>query len=462
MNASRETGVRWPDPIYYVCNSGAGIVVNAAPLVQAAGAHRKIVGMRILCGVRDRKNLTDTERRESIRPAERLTKFASEQLGIMCVDRIYGSPDSYAAWSDALNDSAERAEELGATLVYNVTGGPRTVPLASILGASDAARASIMMIAVSFGDRTCTQLVFDAGGALTDERALPASGRIGFDGLVTLYGYREQDPGSRKDHEAFIAKHGDIARNVLEEIRSLTRGRKSAIAALHRSMQFDCNGKERGEHFAPFRVEWKDLQAPPPHALHREPPPSNALRRVLRAFHGVDGLDIIRGATGNVERIEINSEAARRFCGGVWLEAVVYGLVRDVFNKSAKAQIVAGATLAVEDKPPRSSNVLPDDMELDVAIEIDDQLHVIEVKAVTTSRDFGEHIAKLVKIRQELGSQVMSVYLVAPLLNKGDLERGGFSSRARKQGVTLLYGLPRQAKTGGVFQLLKERLKKLG
>ena len=415
MNASRESDTNWPDKIFYVCNSGAGIVVNAAPLVQAGGAER-IVGMRILCGVRDQKKPTDAERRESIRPAERLTKFASEQLGIKCVDQFYGSPDSYVAWSDVLNESAERAKDLEATLIYNVTGGPRAVPLASILGASNEVRASIMMIAVSFGDRTCTRLVFGDHGALTDERALPAIGRIGFDGLVTLYGYREQDPDGRKTQEAFIKKHGCTARNVFDAIKGPVGVGKSAIAALHWSMWFDPDDNERGGHFRPFHVDCATLLRRSRRSSRKE------LLRVLHAFRDVEGLDIIPDANGNVERIEIKSEAARRFCGGVWLEAVVYDLVCGVFKGSKKAhQIIVGATLAVAGTPPRTRNVLPDDMELDVAIEIDDQLHVIEVKAVTTSRGFGEHIAKLVKIRQELGSQVMSVYLVAPLLDQEDL-----------------------------------------
>ena len=195
MNTAERTAVGWPARIYYVCNSTAGIVVNATPLVQACAD--RFVGMKILCGVRDSKKPTPPERRESIRPADRLTAFAA-QLGIMNIDDpMYGDPDSYAAWSGVLDESAERARALNATLVYNVTGGPRTLPLAVFLGASNESRASIMAVAVSFSDRTCRQLVFDHSGILTDERPLPQHGRIGFDGLITLYGYREQDPASR-------------------------------------------------------------------------------------------------------------------------------------------------------------------------------------------------------------------------------------------------------------------------
>ena len=421
-NAPDPTSVEWPRRIYYVCNSGSGIVVNATPLVQA-GASR-IAGMRILCGVRDPGRPTPAERRESIDPEKRLTAFA-RQLGIETVDApMYGVPDSYAAWSGVLNEAARRAGELGATVVYNVTGGPRTLPLAAIVGASNEVRASMVALAVSFSDRTCTQLIFNNRGEFIGERALPAHDRVGFDGLITLYGYRKQDPGARKSHEQFICKHRCIADRVLAAAKK--RGGKTAIATLQWSMQFDAiTGAERGASAPPFCVAVAGLRTD-----------RKALGGVIAAFEGLDGLHIVRNRSGAVQSIEVKTEAARRFIGGVWLEAVVFGLVRDVLG--TRAEVVAGAVLAVEGRPPRSSNILPDDTELDVAIVLDDQLHVIEVKAVTnTVGKFGDHIAKLAKIRQELGSQVMRSFLVAPLLVRSNLERGGFIARAEKQGVHL-------------------------
>ena len=449
MNAPNRTSGNWPERIYYVCNSGSGIVVNATPLVQA-GAGR-VAGMRILCGVRDRNKPTPAERRESIRPAERLTAFARD-LGIDKVDEAaYHTPDSYAAWSGVLNEAARRAEELCATLVYNVTGGPRALPLAAIVGASNKIRASMVALAVSFSDRTCTQLIFNPSGELTGEHVLPAHDRIGFNGLITLYGYLEQDPVARRCRETFIGKHRCIAERVLEET---TRGGKSAIAALHWSMQFDSTGVDRGSSATPFCVELGNLRAHP-----------RKLERVICALDGLDGLKIVREA-GSVRSIQVEDEAARRFIGGVWLEAVVFGRVRDIFKRQPRAEVVAGAVLAVKGDPPPSSNILPDDTELDVAVVLDDQLHVIEVKAVTSTGKaggggrFGDYIAKLVKIRQELGSQVMRSFLVAPLLSKSDLEKGGFIARAGKPGVRLLYGHgvrpPR-----GALHLLHRELKNL-
>ena len=172
-------------------------------------------------------------------------------------------------------------------------------------------------------------------------------------------------------------------------------------------MQFDHTGAERGPDPTPFCVELEHLRANP-----------NSLERAVGALRGLYGLKIVRSGR-KIRCIEVQREAAREFVGGVWLEAVVFGLVCDVFRKipkTAKPEIVAGAKLAVESPPPRSSNVPPLDNELDVAITIDDQLHVIEVKAVTNSKGFGEYITKLVTLRQELGSQVMRTFLVAPLL----------------------------------------------
>ena len=445
MNIPNQASVEWPKSIYYVCNSGSGIVVNATPLVQA-GADR-VAGMRILCGVRDRNKPTPAEQRESIRPAERLTAFARDLVICKIDEPAYHTPDSYAAWSCVLNEAARRAEKLNATLVYNVTGGPRALPLAAIVGASNEVRASMVALAVSFSDRTCKRLIFNSKGELTGEHVLPAHHRIGFDGLIKLYGYREQDPAARGDHEAFIDNHRHIAKEVLAQ--TAKSGGKSAIAALHWSMQFDSTGADRGKSATPFCVELGGLGAHP-----------KALEHVTCAFDGLEGLNIVRKA-GSVKSIEVREEAARRFIGGVWLEAVVFGRVRDIFEETkTRAEVVAGAVLAVAGAPPPSSNILPDDTEIDVAVVLDDQLHVIEVKAVTSTGraggggKFGDHIAKLVKIRQELGSQVMRSFLIAPLLSKSDLERGGFIARAGKSGVRLRYG---QCALG----LLRQELKNL-
>ena len=106
----------------------------------------------------------------------------------------------------------------------------------------------------------------------------------------------------------------------------------------------------------------------------------------------------------------------------------------------AGAEVVAGARIRVDGSKTREASDPPDDSEIDIAIVVNEQLHVIEAKAVREPGKIGDHVAKLVKIRQELGSQVMRCFLAAPLLGVNDLARGDFVVRAKKQGVDLLYG----------------------
>ena len=167
---------------------------------------------------------------------------------------------------------------------------------------------------------------------------------------------------------------------------------------------------------------------------------SRATGPVFAAFDGLDGMDVVRDSTGRVERLEFDGAEAARFVGGVWLEAAILGRVRDALRRAPGAEVAAGVRLAVEGSGAPGANAPRDDGELDVAIAINDQLHVVEAKAVRESGRIGDHIAKLVKIRQELGSQVMRCFLVAPLLGGREIGRGDFEERARKQGVRLLHG----------------------
>lgn len=434
-----QSAAEWPERIHYVCNSGSGVVVNASPLAQA-GAER-VVGMTILCAAGDRSRPTPAEERESIGPMKRLTRFARERLEIEAQTE-FGAPDLHKTWTGTLDREAARAAERNATLVYNVTGGPRSLPLAVLLGASNAARAATCAISVSFADRTCKRLVFDDQGALVDESPLPAHARIGFDDLLPLYGYQEQQPDQRRADEEYLLKHSGVAERVLEASlgwwdiaakewvvkRKWAKGRrkfgKSVVSKLHGLVQ----EQERQPPFTARKSQFRNSRAVVP---------------VFESFEGLEGLEVVRNSEGLVENLEIRSEAAARFVGGIWLEAAILGRVHRAMSHVAGAEVVAGARIRVDGSRIHGASAPTDDSEIDVAIVVNEQLHVIEAKAVSASgasRKMSHYLAKLVKIRQELGSQVMRCFLVAPLLEKKDLERGDFVVRARKQGVDLLYG----------------------
>ena len=446
MNASVGD---WPERIHYVCNSGSGVVVNASPLAQAGRG--RVVGMTILYAVRDRSRPTPAEEREATGPMNRLARFARERFGIETA-AAPGAPDSYKAWLPVLDREARRARELGATLVYNVTGGPRAVPLAALLGASNAVRASVCAVSVSFADRACKRLVFNAAGELVDEVPLPAHGRVGIDALPPLYGYREQDRDGRRRREEFLEIHRGVADCALEAAlgwwdvaarewvtnRKWARGKRefgrNVMSGLHGAVQN--LHPPFGLREPPFRVDADELCSPKSRKILK----SRAINPVFGAFDGLDGMDVVRDSTGRIERLEFRGAEAARFVGGVWLEAAILGRVRDALRRAPGAEVAAGVRLAVEGSGAPGANAPRDDGELDVAIAIDDQLHVVEAKAVRESGRIGDSIAKLVKIRQELGSQVMRCFLVAPLLDGREIGRGDFEERARKQGVRLLYG----------------------
>ena len=128
-----------------------------------------------------------------------------------------------------------------------------------------------------------------------------------------------------------------------------------------------------------------------------------------------------------------------RFIGGVWLEAAIFGMISDIFEGTS-VEVYGGLKLAVKDTRIRSMNVPPSDMELDIAFLIDGQLHVVEVKAVTTPKGFGQFTPKLVKMREEIGSHRMRTFLITPFLEQMDIEVGDFMSRTKQQGIELYYG----------------------
>ena len=439
MNEIDSAAADWPERIHYVCNSGSGIVVNASPLAQAG--RERIAGMTILCATPDWSQPKPEELRESLAPMRRLWQFAQERLNIDA-DAVYGAPDSSGGWIGVLDREAERATGLGATLVYNVTGGPRSLPIAALLGAPNAVRAKIFAISVSFADRTCRRLVFNAQGELVSEAALPTHGRIGFDGLLPLYGYRERIPDERREHEAFLTKHRGVADRVLKAALSWWPAARERTGGRRTGKKWTGPKREFGRDVlgglylavagrdAPTAVDADGLR-------FRE---SVATPPVFEAFDGLEGLEVVRDANGRPSRLDVRDEEALRFVGGIWLEAALLGRVRDALRHVPRAEIVAGARLGVEGSRTGGANAPPDDSELDVAIVVDDQLHVVEAKAVKQSGKIADAVAKLAKIRQELGSPVMRRFLVAPLLNKTDMGRGAFVERAEKQGVRLLYG----------------------
>ena len=449
MASKSEPRHKWPDTIYYVCNSTFGNVVNAIPIAHAGGADH-IVGMRILCEAADPQRPNAVEKRQSIDPAVRLRNFACRHDIHQIETVTYGNSHSYTGWSEILERAAEHAACEGATLVYNVTGGKKNMVLGLLLGTPKEILSSSFIVSVSPVDGSCSRLLFDNEGMLIDQHTLTRRGRICLNDLIALHGYEEIRKCEREQHEEFITAQRKISEKVLETVTSLGRGGALALGGLQRAMNFEAPGIERKTPAADFFVKVEEIDA---RSRNRR-----ALEAVMEAFEGLPDLQIRRGGGGKsspVEGIEVKGELARRFIAGIWLESAVFGLVCDIFRDNPEVEVAPGVELAVEGARSRFSNDPPAEMEIDVAIAIKDQLHVVEVKAVTGSRGFGEYSPKLVKAKEELGSQRMNAFLVAPLLDGKEIEREDWAKRARKQGIRLIFGRNALNSLRGALKMLK-------
>ena len=439
MPGTDRLPAEWPEKIYYVCNSSFSTLVNAIPIIHA-GADR-IVGMQILCGVRDPGKPTLDEERHSIRPADRLKEFAEEKIrGIDVAPHTYADPDSFVAWGGALRQAIETACDNDCTLVYNATGGTKDMVLGSLLGLRQADRAKVMVISISKADRTCIYLDFDDTTGCLEERLLGRKEQIDLDELLRLCGYVEVDKEEREEHEKFIQEHRGVAESVLKAAIKISQGgHKSTLGALQWQMQ---------NRQPPFSLDFRDIRAD-----------KGSLRCLLESFSGLAGFTIKRGARNLIDSIEVENETARCFVGGIWLEAVILGVVKDIF-KDASIEIYGGFKLAVKETRIPGQNTLLPDMELDIAFLIDEQLHSVEVKAVTTGQGFGQYTPKIFKMREELGTHRMRTFLVAPFLEQSDIEGGDFMSRTKQQGVELYYGYDGKKK-GRALNILEKKLYEL-
>ena len=440
MNQTDAQPAEWPERIHYVCSSTFGNVVNATPIIHA-GAHR-IVGMSILCGVRDAGSPTRIESRQSVDPAARLEDFAKKHQ-VTRISRVNGNPESFGAWNGALRTAIKCAREAGATVVFNVTGGTKEMSLGALLGLSPEERSDMMIMSVSKTGRACVRPTFDDTRALRQHR-LPAHGRIELAELLQLYGYAETTAQERKQHEEFLRRHRGTGERVIAAVREIDR---RILGALHKAMSGD-------------KVSWITLDELRQHlsksARNKFPNPDHQFASLIRSFEGLEGMCVNVDSKGQMKSVSVD-QRARRFMAGIWLESVVFGMVEDIFEQhKRKVELAAGLKLALSTAPDKEH------AEIDVALFVNGQLHVIEVKAVTSTVNFREYSPKLVSLRDELGSHQMRTFLVTPLLYERRVRHQGFRDRVGKQGVELFTGLASQKRgQPDALERLQNKLKQI-
>ena len=158
-------------------------------------------------------------------------------------------------------------------------------------------------------------------------------------------------------------------------------------------------------------------------------------RAVIAELANLDGIEPI-SRDGKTSAIRVHSRQAAEFIGGSWLEAAIYKRALNLFGAKKETEVVPGAYLAVQGRLSGRNTPPKADVEIDVAITHQDQMHVIEVKALTNDRSekFGDTIARLAKLKASLFGHFGRVWLIAPFLDGSDMDKGNYVDRAARYG----------------------------
>ncbi len=399
------TDATWPERIVFVCKATQAAIVNRAPL-HHAGLER-IVGLVVLCGVKDRTVAGPTEQREAIEPARQLRQWARNTLRL--ADDVVvvhdGDPDSVMGWDGAMGRVAEMARRLDATVVFNLSGGR----IAMTYGAENAWPADAPPPwVIHMAGAPLRSFLIDRVDGRPRQRALPVAERITLDDYLKFYGVLEYSLARREDAEGGFLRQAAAA-SVLYE-RSVTRWGRDA--------------------FRIWNAVFAGARAPYPCSLSLNGP-DRALVGWLIDGAAIDGVSTA-ATTATVE-----TPQSAKFLTGGWLEAHLYNLILHEFGNDEDVSIACNLSLCFAGSKREFT-------EFDIAFLRRGQLHVIEAKAVTATGAsdgrFRDSLAKLAYLKGQMLGQQGQAWLVAPMLDDEDMKRGDFARAAAEAGIRLLYG----------------------
>lgn len=401
----------WPDRFVYVCSATKGNLVNILPLVQA-GLDR-IEGIYIFCGVADAHKPTADEIANAKQPSEQIKTFVRTKTASgrhLPVAIIYGDSEDIAIWRDEMNMICEAASSLGITIVYNITGGRKTMTIGAMFGARGRA------LLLSVNGREHVSEIFTEH----DQHRLPSSKGLALEDYLAIYGRAETGSEKRKRREKKMLDAGD---KILAFGKSLVRDKE--LNAICISASGDVNQREinisRHKYFDGKSVE--------------------LVTRLLRELDGYLGIRGVGAADSAI--FEAPTIEAHQFLRGGWLEAYVFVLLSRAFSglNTTDVSFACNATYQNINRGKTGQT----EREFDIAIMIADQLHVVECKAIT-SKEVGAESRNLAPIKlAELKSAILAqqgtVALLNPFIEPDYPERNlAFASRLDDAGITPLFG----------------------
>lgn len=392
----------WPDRFVYVCSATQGAAINHIPL-HHAGAER-LAGMVILCALTSPNRPTQQDRSNALVPAERLIRTACEVLGLnrKQIQMFTGHADLLAPWTGALHLATEMAAGANASVVFNVTSGRKTATLGALLGAPRTAnQPEIVMISVGL-DGTIRRIDIMPDGTL-HESPLPAKTDQTLQGYLGYYGLRLIDPRGRDRREADLL------------------GRTASYAAIASGLPY----ASFSDGLARLQSRLAKSEDPLPISINIPVKDVEVLGPLLATINGV---------VLEKHRLTVQTEAARRFLSGVWLEGMALRALQDALRTIPGLHIAQGVEVASH----KAAKVGLAETDFDLALLSGERLGLIECKAGRSTRLVRHGVVHLAQYRSHLTAQAGGGWLLAPLAN--DLRENGVVAQAAERGITVLNG----------------------
>lgn len=418
----------WPETFVYVCSASRSNIVNVLPMVH--GGLQRIARMVVLCGARSEDSRDGTERAEAVDPALRLRRIACDWAdgAIAEPDIRWGDPADIACWRGHMTAVCDAAARDGLPVLFNVKGGTKEMAIGGVM----ASAGHDLRVVTVRGAPFVVEEITSAG-----QSALPRFGQVSLARYLDAYGLIEDQPEMRQQAMAFYAASAErlagLAGLLLPRQPGETQLIDTVIGVLNKSvgdsLYDDLGGGRR-------RFRGGTIEADAAGRGGRSV--AGIIADVLRAMDGLPGCRLVAGST--LASLEVTREEAARLLNGGWLEGYVYNRLFAHVGGRDDVEVVANLGLAHRQGQKRAA-------ELDVAVLVKSQLHLIEAKTGRlTPKDAqgsGERsLAQVDHVKKMLLGQVGKALIVNPRETEARADHeGDFGLRARHGGEELFFGI---------------------
>lgn len=403
MSAEGEDREEWPDRFIYVCNATRNGIVNIAPIVHA-GIHR-VAQCIIFCGAA-KESQSESDREQALGPARLLEAWCKEKQ--IVVEAIYGAGDEPSHWAASLREIANKANASGMPVIYNASGG-RTLMKLGALWFPPAGTSALVV-----EGRPLKSVLIQTVDGLPVVKSLPRHDNITLEDFLAANNVWELDPAVRKKRHKYAKRTGEM---FLSFYNSLVDDQGcEGIRLINRLIKSNCDPDKK-----PFQSNTFLLGI------------NTSLFLALKDL-SMDGLKILEGP--ETAALLVRDKSTAELLSGKWLEYVIYNKLQ---RFTEDARIATGIRLADKTSTGKLTNEWG---EIDVALMVADQLHVVEVKTgIMEKAGRRNTLAQMIQLRERLLGPFGRAWIVNPVVTFAEMDRDrAFLTRARKASATVYVG----------------------